>query len=87
MEEIKKAKIKMLWGEEWQIEGELVLKEGKVYILKDRELRAEIIWLHHNVPAVGHGGQWKIVEMVTRNYWWPEVTRDIGRYVEEYDLC
>jgi len=24
---------------------------------------------------------------VTRNYWWPGVTRDIGRYVEGYDLC
>ena len=25
--------------------------------------------------------------MVTRNYWWPGVTRDVGRYVEGYDLC
>jgi len=24
---------------------------------------------------------------VIRNYWWPEVTRDIGRYVEGCDLC
>jgi len=33
----------MLQGDEWQIEGELVLKEEKVYVLKDVELRAEII--------------------------------------------
>jgi len=32
-----------LQEEEWQIEGKLVLKEGKVYILKDKELRVEII--------------------------------------------
>jgi len=25
--------------------------------------------------------------LVTRNYWWPGVTRDVGRYIEEYDLC
>ena len=25
--------------------------------------------------------------MVTRNYWWPEVTRNVGRYVKEYNLC
>jgi len=25
--------------------------------------------------------------LVTRNYWWPEVIRDVGRYVEECDLC
>jgi len=64
-----------------------VLKEGKKYVQKDEELRAEVIQLHHNVPAAGHGGQWKMVELVTRNYWWPEVTRDVGRYVEECDLC
>jgi len=56
VEEMKKAKVKELRGEEWKIEGDLVLKEGKVYVLKDEELRAEVIRLHHDVPAAGHGG-------------------------------
>jgi len=87
VEEMKKAGVKELRGEEWKVEGELVIKEGKIYILKDEELRAEIIRLHHDVPAVGYGGRWKTVELVTRNYWWPGVTRDVGRYVEGCDLC
>ena len=28
-----------------------------------------------------------MVELVTRNYWWPGITRDVGRYVEGCDLC
>jgi len=64
-----------------------VLKEGKVYVLKDEELRVEVIWLHHNVLAAGHGGRWKTVKLVTRNYWWPEVTRNVGKYVEGCNLC
>ena len=48
--------------------------------------RAEIIWWHHDVLVAGHGRQWKMVKLVTRNYWWLRVTRDIGRYVEECDL-
>jgi len=64
-----------------------VLKEGKVYVPKDEELRAEVIRLHHDVPAAEHGGRWKMVELVTRNYWWPGVTRDVGKYVEGCDLC
>ena len=28
-----------------------------------------------------------MVELVMRNYWWPGVTRDMGRYVEGCDLC
>jgi len=84
---MKKTGVRELRGNEWKIERDLVLKEGKVYVPKEEELRAEVIQLHHDVLAVGHGGRWKTVELVTRNYWWPGVTRDIGKYVEGYDLC
>ena len=87
VEEMKKAGVKELRGNEWKLEEELVLKEGKIYMLKDKELRAEVIQLHHDVPVAGHGGRWKMVELVTRNYWWPGVTRDIGKYMEGFNLC
>ena len=86
VEKMKKAGVKVIQGEEWKMEEELVLKKGKVYMLKDEELRTEIIWLYHDVPMAGHGGKWKTVELVTRNYWWPEVIREVGRYVEGYGL-
>jgi len=28
-----------------------------------------------------------MMELVTRNYWWPRVTRDIERYIEGCDMC
>jgi len=39
-----------------------------MYVLKNEELRAEIIQLHHDVPVAGHEGRWKTTELVTRNY-------------------
>jgi len=66
---MKRARVKELQEKKWKIEGDLVIKEEKIYIPKDVELRVEIIWLHHDVPVVGHGGYWKMVELVTRNYW------------------
>jgi len=69
VEKMKKTKVKILHEDKWQIEGDLVLKEGKIYVPKDGELRAEIIQLHYDVLAAGHRGQWKITELVTRNYW------------------
>ena len=27
------------------------------------------------------------MELVTRNYWWPGVTKDIRKYVKGYDMC
>ena len=46
-----------------------MLKKGKIYIPKNEELKAEIIWLHYDIPVVGHGERWKTTELVTRNYW------------------
>ena len=39
------------------MEDDLVLKEGKIYVPKNEELRVEIIRLHHDMPAAGHGGK------------------------------
>ena len=58
-----------------------------MYVLKDEELRIEIIWLHHNTPVAGHRGKWKMMELVTRNYWWLGVTRDVRKYMEGCDIC
>ena len=77
VEEMKKAGVKMLRDKEWREENSLMLKEEKVYMPKDEALGVEIIRLHHDTLMGGHGGQWKMVEMVTRNFWWPGVTREV----------
>jgi len=64
-----------------------MLKKGKVYMSKDKELRTEIIQLHHDTPVGGHREQWKMVKLVTRNFWWPGVTKEVKRYVEGCDSC
>ena len=57
-------------------------REGKVYVPKDDKLRAEIIRLHHDMPVGGCGGQWKMVELITRNFWWPRITKEVKRYIK-----
>ena len=54
VEEMKKAGVKMLRNEEWQVEEGLVLKEGRVYVLKDKKLRMKIIQFHHDTLIAGH---------------------------------
>jgi len=87
VEEMKKARVKMLRYKKWREEDRVILKKGKVYMSKDEALRVEIIRLHHNTPIGRHGGQWKTVELVRRNFWWPEVTREVKWYVEGYNAC
>ena len=55
-EEMKKTNVKVLRDKKWREEDGLILKDGKVYVLKNKELRAEVIWLHHNTLVGGHGG-------------------------------
>jgi len=43
--------------------------------------------LHYDTPVGGHRGRWKTEELVARNYWWPEVIKEVGRYVDGCDAC
>ena len=67
VEELKKAGVKTLRDKEWEIENRVVLKEERIYV-PEGELRGEVIRLHHDTPVGGHGGRWKMTELVTRNY-------------------
>jgi len=69
VEKIKKTNVKVLRNEEWREEDRLMLKDRKVYVPKDEELRAKVIQLHHDTPVGVHGEQWKMEELVTRNFW------------------
>ena len=60
---MKKVGVKELREEEWQIESDLVLKERKIYILKDKKLRVEIIQLYYNMLVAEHKDRWKITEL------------------------
>ena len=56
VEELKRAEIKTLKDEEWEIEDGIVMKEGRIYV-PEEELRGEIIHLHHNTPVGEHRGR------------------------------
>jgi len=34
-----------------------MLRDRKVYVPRDKKLRAEVIQLYHNIPVGGHRGQ------------------------------
>jgi len=77
----------MLRDEEWKEENGLMLRDRKVYVPKDKKLRVEVIWLHYDILVGGHGGQWKMIELVSRNFRWPGVTKEVKKYVKGYDAC
>jgi len=49
--------VKVLRDKKWREHKGLMLKKEKVYILKDKKLRAEIVRLYHDMLVGGHRGQ------------------------------
>ena len=84
VEEIEKVGVRVLRYDELQIKNELVLKEKKMYALKNKNLKLEIIWLYHNILIVGYRKKQKTVMLVTKNYQWSEVTKKVKKYIEKY---
>lgn len=60
---------------------------GRLYVPKDSKLRYDIVKAHHDAPSTGHPGRWKTLDLVSRNYWWPEMQRYIAQYVKGCDDC
>lgn len=87
VEELKHSSTKKLHGEEWSMEQGLILYRGKIYVPKNETLRREVVQAHHDSPVTGHPGRWKTLELVTRNYWWPNISRYIANYVKGCDRC
>jgi hypothetical protein len=65
----------------------LLLFRGKIYVPRDQDLRRRIVKQHHDSCIAGHPGRWKILELVSRSYWWPQMSRYIGLYRKTCDLC
>jgi len=78
---------KSIREDKWIEEQGLILFRGKVYVLRDEELRKEIMHLHHNTSISGHPGCWKTLELIMRNYWWPGISKYVLNYVDGCDVC
>jgi hypothetical protein len=72
---------------EWSESEGLLMFCGKIYVPNDRDLRRRIVEQHHDTHIAGHAGHFKTLELVSRNYWWPQMSRYIGIYVKTCDLC
>jgi hypothetical protein len=72
---------------EWSESDGLLMFRSKIYVPNDRDLRRRIVEQHHDTCIAGHAGRFKTLELVSRNYWWPQMSRYIGIYVKHCDLC
>jgi transposase InsO family protein len=73
-------------GKAWE-ENNIGYYEGRIYIPNNKELRDKILEENHSPPNIGHPGQFRMIELLKRNYWWPTMQKDVKRYVQGCQSC
>jgi len=68
--------------QEWNYEDGLILYKGLIYIpkTKNEELKRRVTQKFHD-NLMGHPGQWKTIELISRKYWWPGITEFVKAYI------
>jgi len=85
--ELQRSTNGIVHSSEWSNIDGLPRFQGKIYVPQSLNLHRQIVALCHNTHIAGHPGRWKILELVSQNYWWPQISRYIGQYVSICDLC
>ena len=86
VKELKKSLTKSVRSSEWSMESRLLYHRGEIYV-PGPELCHRILALSHDSKLTGHPRRWKTLELVSRNYWWVQMSRYIGKYVSTCDMC
>ena len=73
-------------GLTWEEDG-VAYMEGRVYVPNNKELREEILREHHDPADIGHPGQYRMMKLLKRTYWWPGLKEDVKKYIQECFKC
>ncbi|KAH0611479.1 uncharacterized protein H6S33_010744, partial [Morchella sextelata] len=69
------------------VKNSLIFYKNRWYIPKDKKLQMEILSDTHDSKVAGHFGQFKTLERVKNNFFWPNMDKDVEEYVRRCDSC
>ncbi len=76
-----------LRSDEWMRTEGAVLYRGRVYVPDNPQLHHDLVHAHHGAAITGHPGRWKMLELVSQNYWWPGLSRYVAKFITGCNAC
>ncbi|ESZ91789.1 hypothetical protein SBOR_7827 [Sclerotinia borealis F-4128] len=80
-------KILRVTMQDCRVHNKRIYLRDKLWVPPDDELKVQIIFRTHSSGPAGHPGRTKTIDLVSRNYWWPQMHKEIGAYVQACELC
>src|SRR6266571_8451760 len=87
MQQMRNSSTRSLRSVEWSERDSLLYYRGCIYVPTSSKLCCRIVSLCHDTKVAGHPGRFKTLELVSQNYWWPNMSQYVGQYVGHCDLC
>jgi hypothetical protein len=54
---------------------------------EDKDVRLDLLKLHHDSPVAGHQGHARTLEFLSRKYYWPGMKAQVNCYVDSCEPC
>jgi Integrase zinc binding domain len=64
-----------------------LLYRNRIYVSDLYQLRFRLTRQYHDTPVAGHKGQAKTYELLSREYYWPQIIKFVERYIRNCHTC
>jgi hypothetical protein len=71
----------------YSLQQGLILKKGRLWIVKDSQFQLKLLDYIHSNPTFGHSGYHKTVQRANVDFHWRGMQKDIKKLVKECEVC
>ena len=72
--------------DKFKVEGDLLYFEERLFI-PEGPTRLQVLQSRHDFPTASHFGYKKTLELLSRDFWWPKIWKDVKNFVTSFDIC
>jgi hypothetical protein len=86
---LKQPRLLQQWASTYPLTqlGDLYWYGDCLVVMEDSALKRGVISLYHDSPTAGHPGISNTTWGVTRDFWWPNLKKDVTKYIKGCTTC